>query len=99
MAETSGHSSSSRKKAPADPRTARLRAELKAPYRGLRQVTYLVFGASAAIGAFVFVLKLFAGEAVETNLANLGLQIGVLALMVGLFRLEARPKKPPKGLE
>ena len=71
---------------------ARLRAEAKAPYKGLRKTLYGAFGASGLIGAFVFLAKLAAGQDLETNLPNFFLQIGVVALMVFLFRLESRKK-------
>ena len=71
---------------------ARLRAEAKAPYKGFRKVFYVAFGASGLIGAFVFLAKLAAGQDLETNLPNFCLQIGVVALMVFLFRLESKGK-------
>jgi hypothetical protein len=74
---------------------ARLRAEAKAPYRGLRQFIYFTFGASGFIGAFVFLAQLAAGRDVVTALPNLALQIGVVALMVWLFRLEQRADRKP----
>ncbi|WP_338431569.1 DUF3493 domain-containing protein [Synechococcus elongatus] len=67
---------------------ARLQAEVAAPYRGLRRTFYGVFAASGAIGAFIFLLKAIAGESLATTLPNLALQIGVVALMIGLLRLE-----------
>lgn len=67
---------------------ARLRAEAKAPYKGLRQFFYVTFGASGLIGAFVFLAKLAAGQDISTNAPNLLLQIGLVALMVFLFRWE-----------
>ncbi len=72
---------------------ARLRAEAKAPYKGLRQFFYFAFGASGLIGAFVFLAKLAAGQNIETNLPNFLLQIGVVALMVFLFRWEQNKNK------
>lgn len=72
---------------------AQLRAEAKAPYRGLRQFIYIGFGASGFIGAFIFLMQLLAGREVETALPNFALQIGVVALMVWLFRLEQRAKR------
>lgn len=69
---------------------ARLQAEAKAPYRGLRQLIYVAFGASGAIGAFVFLAQMAAGRNMESALPNFALQIGVLALMVWLFRLEQK---------
>ncbi|MEY2832370.1 MAG: hypothetical protein RLZZ574_1628 [Cyanobacteriota bacterium] len=74
---------------------ARLKAESKAPYRGLRKFFYLAFGASGLIGAFVFLAKLAAGQDLANNLPNFALQIGVVALMVFLFRID-RPKNEAK---
>lgn len=67
---------------------ARLRAESKAPYRGLRKFFYLAFGASGLIGAFVFLAKLATGQDLANNLPNFALQLGVVALMVFLFRVD-----------
>ncbi|MFM2313494.1 MAG: hypothetical protein RLZZ04_2770 [Cyanobacteriota bacterium] len=67
---------------------ARLKAESKAPYRGFRKFFYLAFGASGLIGAFVFLAKLAAGQDLANNLPNFALQIGVVALMVFLFRID-----------
>ncbi len=72
---------------------AQLRAELKAPYRGLRQFVYIGFGLSGLIGAFIFLMQLLAGQEMNAVLPNFALQVGVVALMVGLFRLEQRAKK------
>lgn len=66
----------------------RLKAEAQAPYKGLRKTFYLVFAASALIGSFIFALKLIAGTNEEATLPNLGLQLGVLALMIWLYRRE-----------
>lgn len=71
---------------------ARLKAEAQAPYRGLRKFVYVSFGASGAIGAFIFFLQLLAGRQVSSTLPNLALQVGLVALMVWLFRLESRNK-------
>lgn len=68
----------------------RLVAEAKAPYRGFRMFIYFAFGASGFIGALVFLARLAAGRDIASDLPNLGLQIGVVALMVWLFRLETR---------
>ena len=76
---------------------SRLKAEAKTPYRGLRQFIYLAFGASGFIGALVFLAQFLTGRNVGAVLPNLALQVGVVALMVWLFRLEqrgSRPKKP-----
>lgn len=71
----------------------RLMAEAKAPYKGLRKFIYGTFAASGAIGAFIFFTQVIAGRDVATALPNLALQIGVVALMVFLFRLESRKTK------
>jgi hypothetical protein len=74
---------------------ARLKAEAKAPYRGLRKFIYVAFGASGLIGAVVFLAQLAAGQQVTTALPNLGVQVGVVALMVWLFRLEQKVERKP----
>ncbi len=80
-----------KRKEPLSPeKYARLRAEAKAPYRGLRKTIYVTFGASGLIGAFVFFAQLAAGRDVATALPNLALQIGIIALMVLLFRWEKK---------
>lgn len=64
----------------------RLQAEAKAPYRGLRRVFYGVFAASGLMGAFILGLKGLAGTAAEDLGWNLALQVGVVALMIALWR-------------
>ncbi|AFZ27116.1 Protein of unknown function (DUF3493) [Cylindrospermum stagnale PCC 7417] len=64
----------------------RLKAEAAAPYRGLRQLVYIGFGASGFIGAFVFFFQLLAGRNLDSALPNFALQMGVVALMVFLWR-------------
>ncbi|WP_079676797.1 DUF3493 domain-containing protein [Planktothrix sp. PCC 11201] len=76
---------------------ARLKAEAVAPYRGLRQFIYIGFGASGVIGAVVFFAQLLAGRNVASALPNLALQVGVVALMVGLFRWEQKASRRPSG--
>ncbi|MEM0979428.1 MAG: DUF3493 domain-containing protein [Cyanobacteria bacterium P01_H01_bin.58] len=72
----------------------RLKEEAKAPYKGLRKFVYGAFAASGGIGAFIFLIQLIAGQDVASAAPNLLLQVGVVALMVFLFRLENR--KPSK---
>lgn len=72
---------------------ARLQAEAAAPYRGLRKFIYVAFGASGFIGALVFLAQLAAGRDVEAALPNLALQIGVVALMIFLFRWDQNKQK------
>ena len=66
----------------------RLQAEIKSPYRGLRQFIYVSCAASGAIGGVVFFFKVLAGRDLETTIPNLALQIGVVALMVWLLRID-----------
>ncbi|MBC7969807.1 MAG: DUF3493 domain-containing protein [Verrucomicrobia bacterium] len=70
-----------------------LKAEAAAPYRGLRKFVYVGFGASGAIGAFIFLTQLLAGQEVGNLLPNLALQIGVVALMIWLFSLEGKAER------
>ncbi|MBW4568880.1 MAG: DUF3493 domain-containing protein [Tolypothrix carrinoi HA7290-LM1] len=72
---------------------ARLKAEMAAPYRGLRQFIYIACGASGFIGAIVFFSQLLAGRDVDSALPNLALQVGVVTLMVFLWRWEQRRQK------
>ncbi len=67
--------------------------ESQAPYKGLRKFFYASFGASGAIGGFVFFAQVLSGRDVAQALPNLALQIGVVALMVFLFRWEDRNKE------
>ncbi len=75
---------------------ARLKAEIAAPYRGLRQLIYLVFAASGFIGAVIFLAQLAAGREVASAVPNFALQIGVVVLMVLLFRLEQKAQRKLK---
>jgi hypothetical protein len=74
---------------------ARLKAEITAPYRGIRKFIYVAFGASAFIGAFIFFFKLLAGRDIESTLPNLALQLGIIALMIFLWRWEQSRQKRP----
>lgn len=67
---------------------SRLQAEAKAPFKSLRRFFYLAFGASGGIGAFIFFMKLLAGNPWQTILPNLSLQIGVTGLMGVLLWVE-----------
>jgi hypothetical protein len=66
----------------------RLQAEAKSPFRGLRQFIYVSCAISGAIGGVVFFFKLLAGRDLEATIPNLALQIGVVALMVFLLRID-----------
>ncbi|MEM6592928.1 MAG: DUF3493 domain-containing protein [Cyanobacteria bacterium P01_H01_bin.119] len=72
---------------------ARLRAEAEAPYRSLRRFIYGGFAASGLIGAFVFLTQLIAGRDVASAAPNLALQVGVVALMVFLFRIDKKKEE------
>ena len=69
---------------------ARLKAEAVAPYKGLRKFIYIACGASGFIGAFIFLSQLLAGRDVNSTLPNLALQLGVVVLMIFLWRWEQR---------
>ncbi|MBD2438621.1 DUF3493 domain-containing protein [Nostoc sp. FACHB-110] len=69
---------------------ARLKAEINTPYRGLRQFIYIGVGASSFIGAFVFFFRVLAGRDIDSSLPNLMLQLGLVALIVFLWRWEQR---------
>jgi len=67
----------------------RLRREAKSPYRGLRIFIYIALAGSGFIGAIIFFARLIAGNGeLEANLGSFGLQIGVLALMLYLYRID-----------
>jgi len=72
---------------------AQLRAEAKAPYRGLRQFIYLSCALSGVVGGVIFLAQILAGRDVEAALPNFALQVGVVAVMVWLFRLEQRANR------
>jgi len=67
---------------------AYLKAEAEKPYKGLRKFVYFGIGASGAIGAFIFFIQIIAGKNISENIPNLLIQIGVISLMVFLFRWE-----------
>jgi Low psii accumulation1 / Rep27 len=71
---------------------AHLKAEAEAPYKGLRQFFYVGFGVSGCIGAVVYLARLAAGGDAAAAFPNFALQMGVVALMVWLFRRENRQK-------
>lgn len=74
---------------------ARLKAEMKTPYRGLRQFLYIAFGASGLLGAFIFFFQLLAGRDIDSALPNLALQVGIVTLMVFLWRWEQQRQRRP----
>jgi len=70
----------------------KLKAELKAPFLGVRRFVYLACGASGSVGAYIFLTQLLAGRGeTGTTLNNLAVQMGVIGLMILLYRVD-RPK-------
>jgi hypothetical protein len=69
---------------------ARLKAEARAPYKGLRRFIYGTMGASGGIGAFIFLTQLLAGRDVAQAGPNLLVQLGVIGVVILLFRWENR---------
>lgn len=67
---------------------AYLKAEAKAPYRILRKFIYVAFGASGFIGSLVFFVQVLTLQDVSHTVPNLVLQLGVVSLMVWLFRVD-----------
>ena len=72
---------------------ARLRAEAKAPYRGLRKFIYVGLGISGFVGALTFLARIAAGQDLARDVPNFALQIGVVALMFFLFRIDSNRGK------
>jgi hypothetical protein len=68
----------------------RLQSEAKSPFKGLRRFFYLAFAGSGLIGAVVFLARLAAGRDLANTIPSLALQVGVVALMITLYRWEQR---------
>jgi Low psii accumulation1 / Rep27 len=66
----------------------RLKAEAKSPFKGLRKFFYLAFAGSGFIGGVVFLARLAAGRDLANTIPSLALQIGVVALMIALYKKE-----------
>jgi Low psii accumulation1 / Rep27 len=73
----------------------KLKAEAKAPYRGLRKFIYGAFAASGFIGAVIFLAQILAGKDINSAVPNFFLQVGVVAVMFWLFKLD-QPKNNKK---
>lgn len=71
----------------------RLLAEAKAPWKTFRKFIYGAVGVSGVLGAFVFFFQVLAGRDLAQSVPNLAVQLGVIGLMVLLFRLESGPQK------
>ncbi|MCS7149067.1 MAG: DUF3493 domain-containing protein [Geminocystis sp.] len=72
---------------------AQLKAEIKAPYKGLRKLFYFTFAASGFIGIFFIVPRIINGQNISENFYNLFVQIAVVTIMVLLYLWEDRDKK------
>ncbi|PAX51680.1 DUF3493 domain-containing protein [Brunnivagina elsteri] len=75
---------------------ARLKAEIAAPYRGLRRFFYLAAAGSGFIGAFIFLTQILAGRDIETALSNLAIQAAVIAVVAFLWQWEQRQEDKGK---
>jgi hypothetical protein len=69
---------------------AKLKAEAQAPYRGLRKFIYFGLGASGFLGALTFLARIAGGQDLSHDLPNFALQVGVVALMILLFKLDRK---------
>ena len=58
---------------------ARLLKETKNPYRGLRRAVWIALFGSAALGLFIMVTNIFAGDTVSIN--DLAIQISALVIL------------------
>ncbi len=71
-------------------RRAMLRTEARYPFRKLRLGIYIAFGVSGVVGFVVSFFRVIAGRELPNSLVNLAIQTGLIALMVFLWRIEAR---------
>ena len=69
---------------------ARLLKESKNPYRGLRRAVWIALFGSAALGFFVMVTNIIAGDTVSSN--DLAIQISAL-LILGFLLYKDRNKQ------
>ena len=69
---------------------ARLLKESKNPYRGLRRAVWIALFGSAALGFFIMVTNIIAGDNVSMN--DLGIQSSAL-LILGFLLYKDRSKK------
>ena len=69
---------------------ARLLKESKNPYRGLRRVVWIALFGSAALGFFIMVTNIIAGDTVSVN--DLTIQSSAL-LILGFLLLKDRNKQ------
>ena len=71
---------------------ARLLKETKNPYRGLRRAVWIALFGSAALGLFIMVTNIFAGDNVSIN--DLAIQTSALVIL-GFLLFKDRSKEDP----
>ena len=69
---------------------ARLLKETKNPYRGLRRAVWIALFGSAALGFFIMVTNIIAGDSVSIN--DLAIQISALVIL-GFLLFKDRTKE------
>ena len=69
---------------------ARLLKETKNPYRGLRRAVWIALFGSAALGLFIMVTNIFAGDNVSIN--DLAIQTSALVIL-GFLLFKDRSKE------
>ena len=69
---------------------ARLLKETKNPYRGLRRAVWIALFGSAALGLFIMLTNIIAGESVSIN--DLAIQISALVIL-GFLLLKDRSQE------
>jgi len=68
---------------------ARLLKETKNPYRGLRRAVWIALFGSAALGLFIMITNIIAGDSVSLN--DLAIQISALVIL-GFLLFKDRTK-------
>ncbi|WP_269614076.1 DUF3493 domain-containing protein [Prochlorococcus marinus] len=71
---------------------ARLLKETKNPYRGLRRAVWIALFGSAALGLFIMVTNIIAGDNVSIN--DLSIQTSALVIL-GFLLFKDRSKEDP----
>ena len=69
---------------------ARLLKETKNPYRGLRRAVWIALFGSAALGLFIMLTNIIAGDSVSLN--DLGIQTSALVIL-GFLLFKDRTKE------
>ena len=66
----------------------RLRAEVRSPYKSIRRFFYIAFALSGSLGAYIFLMKILAGNIAPNTIPNLLLQVALTLAMLGLLWVE-----------